>query len=73
MIVISTILTGYIKCGVDRDRPFLAWEGIEFPISIEPDSFSLFCEGKSLTAGFPSAHAARAAMFAFVLTYVLSD
>ena len=73
LIVISTILTGYIKCGVDRDRPFLDWEGTEFPISIEPDSFSLFCEGKSWTAGFPSAHASRAAMFAFVLTYVLSD
>ena len=55
LIVISTILTGYIKCGVD------------------PDSFSLFCDGKSWTAGFPSAHAARAAMFAFVLTYVLSE
>ena len=37
LIVISTILTGYIKCGVDRDRPFLTWEGTEFPITIEPD------------------------------------
>ena len=27
LLVISTILTGYIKCGVDRDRPFLTWEG----------------------------------------------
>ncbi len=73
LIVMSTILTGYIKCGVDRDRPFLTWEGTEFPISIEPDSFSLFCDGKSWTAGFPSAHAARAAIFAFVLSYALSD
>ena len=73
LLVISTILTGYIKCGVDRDRPFLTWEGSELPIKIEPDSFSLFCEGKSWTAGFPSGHAARAAMFAFVLVYVLSD
>ena len=73
LIVISTILTGYIKCGVDRDRPFLTWEGTEFPVSIEPDSFSLFCEGKSWTAGFPSAHASRAAMFAFVLVYALSE
>ena len=71
--VISTILTGYIKCGVDRDRPFLTWEGTELPIKIEPDSFSLFCEGKSWTAGFPSGHAARAAMFAFVLVYALSE
>ena len=73
LLVISTILTGYIKCGVDRDRPFLEWEGSELPIKIEPDSFSLCCEGKSWTAGFPSGHAARAAMFAFVLVYVLSD
>ena len=73
LLVISTILTGYIKCGVDRDRPFLEWEGSELPIKIEPDSFSLFCEGKSWTAGFPSGHAARAAMFAFVLAYVLSE
>ena len=73
LIVISTILTGYIKCGVDRDRPFLPWTGTELPIKIEPDSFSLFCEGKSWTAGFPSGHAARAAMFAFVLVYVLSE
>jgi len=73
LLVISTILTGYIKCGVDRDRPFLTWEGTELPIEIEPDSFSLFCEGKSWTAGFPSGHAARAAMFAFVLVYALSE
>ena len=73
LLVISTILTGYIKCGVDRDRPFLPWEGTELPIKIEPDSFSLFCEGKSWTAGFPSGHAARAAMFAFVLVYILSE
>ena len=73
LLVISTILTGYIKCGVDRDRPFLTWEGTELPIKIEPDSFSLFCEGKSWTAGFPSGHAARAAMFAFVIVYALSE
>ena len=73
LLVISTILTGYIKCGVDRDRPFLTWEGNELPVKIEPDSFSLFCEGKSWTAGFPSGHAARAAMFAFVLVYALSE
>ena len=73
LIVISTILTGYIKCGVDRDRAFLPWTGTVLPIKIEPDSFSLFCEGKSWTAGFPSGHAARAAMFAFVLVYILSE
>ena len=73
LLVISTILTGYLKCGVDRDRPFLDWLGTDLPFDVEPDSFSLFCEGKSSTAGFPSGHAARAAMFAFVIFYVLSD
>ena len=73
LLVISTILTGYMKCGVDRDRPFLDWLGSELPVDVEPDSFSLFCEGRSWTAGFPSGHAARSAMFAFVMVYVLSE
>ena len=73
LLVLSTILTGYIKCGVDRDRPFLDWLGSELPFDVEPDSFSLFCEGRSWTAGFPSGHAARSAMFAFVAVYVLSE
>ena len=73
LLVISTILTGYMKCGVDRDRPFLDWLGTDLPFDVEPDSFSLFCEGKSWTAGFPSGHATRAAMFAFVIFYILSD
>ena len=73
LLVLSTILTGYIKCGVDRDRPFLDWLGSELPVEVEPDSFSLFCEGRSWTAGFPSGHAARSAMFAFVMVYVLSE
>ncbi len=73
LLVISTILTGYLKCGIDRDRPFLDWLGTELPFQVEPDSFSLFCEGKSWTAGFPSGHAARAAMFSFVIFYVLSE
>ena len=73
LLVVSSILTGYLKCGVDRDRPFLDWLGSELPFEVEPDSFSLFCEGRSWTAGFPSGHAARSAMFAFVLVYVLSE
>ena len=73
LLVVSSILTGYIKCGVDRDRPFLNWLGSDLPFEVEPDSFSLFCEGRSWTAGFPSGHAARSAMFAFVLVYVLSE
>ena len=31
LIVISTLLTGYIKCGVDRDRPDFEYEGTPFP------------------------------------------
>ena len=73
LLVVSSILTGYLKCGVDRDRPFLDWLGSELPFEVEPDSFSLFCEGRSWTAGFPSGHAARSAMFAFVIVYVLSE
>ena len=73
LLVISTILTGYMKCGIDRDRPFLDWLGSELPFEVEPDSFSLFCEGRSWTAGFPSGHATRAAMFAFVISYVISE
>ena len=73
LLVLSSILTGYIKCGVDRDRPFLDWLGSELPFEVEPDSFSLFCEGRSWTAGFPSGHTARSAMFAFVMVYVLSE
>ena len=73
LLVFSTILTGYMKCGVDRDRPFLDWLGSELPFEVEPDSFSLFCEGRSWTAGFPSGHATRSAMFAFVMVYVLSE
>ena len=73
LLVLSSLLTGYIKCGVDRDRPFLDWLGSELPFEVEPDSFSLFCEGRSWTAGFPSGHAARSAMFAFVMVYVLSE
>ncbi len=73
LLVLSSLLTGYIKCGVDRDRPFLDWLGSELHFEVEPDSFSLFCEGRSWTAGFPSGHAARSAMFAFVMVYVLSE
>ena len=34
LIVISTILTGYIKCGVDRDRPDFEYEGSPFPVKL---------------------------------------
>ncbi len=72
LIVFSTLLTGYIKCGVDRDRPSFDYEGVPFPVEISRDTFALFCEGGS-DASFPSGHAARSVVFAIVLAYVLSE
>lgn len=72
LLVISTILTGYIKCGVDRDRPDIEFSGHPFPIPIESDTFSLFCDG-SYNASFPSGHVTRAVIFGIILGYVLSE
>jgi len=72
LIVISTLLTGYIKCGVDRDRPDFAYEGVDFPVTISRDTFALFCEG-GFDASYPSGHAARSMIFAIVLGYALSE
>ncbi len=70
LLVFSTILTGYVKCGVDRERPSLEFSGT-FPILLERDTFALFCEGGA-NASFPSGHAARAVIFAIILGYSLS-
>ena len=72
LIVLSTLLTGYIKCGMDRDRPDFDYEGVPFPVKISRDTFALFCEGGS-NASYPSGHAARAMIFGMVLGYVLSE
>jgi len=72
LIVISTLLTGYIKCGVDRDRPNFDYEGAPFPVPISKDTFALFCEG-GFNASYPSGHAARSMIFAIVMGYALSD
>lgn len=72
LIVLSTLLTGYIKCGVDRDRPDFDYEGVEFPVEISRDTFALFCEG-GFDASFPSGHAARAMIFGIILGYALSE
>jgi len=72
LIVVSTILAGYIKCGVDRDMPDIEFSGYPFLIPIEPDTFSLFCEG-SFNASFPSGHTTRAVIFGIILGYALSD
>lgn len=72
LIVITTLLTGYIKCGVDRDRPDENYAGTPFPVEISRDTFALFCEG-GFMASFPSGHAARSIVFAIVLGYALSE
>lgn len=72
LLVMTTILTGYIKCGVDRQRPQLDFLGTPFFIEVTNDTFALFCEGGA-NASFPSGHAARAAIFGIVLGYVLSE
>ena len=72
LIVIATLLTGYIKCGVDRDRPDFDYEGVPFPVEISQDTYALFCEG-GYNASYPSGHAARAMIFGIVFGYALSE
>ena len=72
LLVLTTILTGYIKCGVDRERPQLPFSGTQFPIDISQDTFSLFCEGGA-NASYPSGHAARAMIIGVILGYTLSE
>ncbi len=72
LIVISTLLTGYIKCGVDRDRPDFEYEAAPFPVPISEDTFALFCEG-GWNASYPSGSAARSMIFGIILGYVLSE
>jgi len=72
LIVLSTLLTGYIKCGMDRDRPDFDYEGAPFPVEISRDTFALFCEG-GYEASYPSGHAARAIIFGIILGYALSE
>ena len=72
LIVLSTLLTGYIKCGIDRDRPDFEYEGVPFPVEISRDTYALFCEG-GYNASYPSGHAARAMIIAIILGYALSE
>ncbi|MBT5200455.1 MAG: phosphatase PAP2 family protein [Thaumarchaeota archaeon] len=72
LIVLATLLTGYIKCGVDRDRPDFEYDGAPFPISISRDTFALFCEG-GFNASYPSGHAARAMIIGIIVGYALSE
>jgi len=72
LIVLSTLLTGYIKCGMDRDRPDFEYKGAPFPVEISRDTFALFCEGGS-NASYPSGHASRAMIIGVILGYTLSE
>jgi undecaprenyl-diphosphatase len=72
LIVISTLLTGYVKCGVDRDRPDFEYKSVQFPVPVSKDTFALFCEG-GYNASYPSGHAARSMIFAIILGYALSE
>ncbi len=72
LIVISTLLTGYVKCGIDRDRPEFEYEAAPFPVPISKDTFALFCEG-GYDASYPSGHAARSMIFAIILGFALSE
>ena len=72
LIVLSTLLTGYIKCGVDRDRPDFEYVGVSFPVEISQDTYALFCDGGN-NASFPSGHAARAVIIGIILGYALSE
>ena len=72
LLVLATLLTGYIKCGVDRDRPDFEYDAAAFPVSISRDTFALFCEG-GFDASYPSGHAARAMIIGVILGYALSE
>jgi len=72
LIVISTLLTGYIKCGVDRDRPDFEYDAAPFPVPVSKYTFALFCEG-GYDASYPSGHAARSMIFAIIIGYAVSD
>jgi undecaprenyl-diphosphatase len=72
LIVLSTLLTGYIKCGMDRDRPDFEYHGVSFPVKISRDTFAMFCQGGN-DASYPSGHASRSVIFGIILAYVLSE
>jgi len=68
-LVAGTIAAGYIKgYVVDSPRPNLEFLGTELPFEVGQDTFVLGTEGS-----FPSGHATRAASFALIIGYVLSQ
>ena len=68
-VLIGTVASGYFKDYiVERPRPDLEYIGTELPLEIEHDTSVLGGKGS-----FPSGHAARAAVIAFVLGLALSE
>ncbi|TBR08536.1 MAG: phosphatase PAP2 family protein [Candidatus Nitrosotenuis sp.] len=68
-IVIGTLASGYFKGYViDSPRPDLEFLGSNLPYAIGKDTFVIGTDGS-----FPSGHATRAAIVAFVLGYALSE
>lgn len=72
LLVLATLVTGYVKCGVERERPPHEFEGNPFVMDLTGDTFSLFCAG-GYNASYPSGHVARAAVFAIVMALVVSE
>lgn len=72
LLVLSTLVTGYVKCGVERERPPHEFAGNPFVLDLTGDTFSLFCAG-GYNASYPSGHVGRAAVFAIVMAFVVSD
>ena len=72
LLVLATLVTGYVKCGVERDRPPHEFAGNPFVLDLTGDTFSLFCAG-GYNASYPSGHVARAAVFAIVMALVVSE
>ena len=70
ILVVSTILAGYIKCGVERERPIEDYEVTYLPVELSRDTFALFCEG-GFGASYPSGHALRSVAIAILLAYAL--
>lgn len=68
-IVIGTLASGYFKGYViDSPRPDLEFLGSKFPYAVGKDTFVIGTDGS-----FPSGHATRAAIVAFVIGYALSE
>lgn len=72
LLVLATLVTGYVKCGVERERPPHEFAGSPFVVDLTGDTFSLFCAG-GYNASYPSGHVARAAVFAIVMAFVVSE